>query len=197
MPKPGVLERELLALEAQLRKVETEYTMYFSGRAARAPIESRAALDRAFKRFDRAHFDAPVVRFRFSTLQARYSSFADLWDRGVRAREEGRPGPFARATPDTAASPSQSEVVHAATFNDPVQELDKLRDLYEALMDARRGEGHDTVPFHRFATLVKDQVRTLQARHPGDEVWFRVTRRDGKVSLAARAVRQGDDRQDG
>jgi hypothetical protein len=180
----------LHALEAQLRKVESEYTMYFAGRTARAPMESRAALDRAFKRFDRVHFESPVLRFRFSTLQARYSSFGDLWDRGVRAREEGRAGPFARPAPEPAAA-AREDVVHATTFTDPVQELDKLRDLYDVLMQARRDEGQEAVPFHRFASLVKEQVRTLQARHPGDEVWFRVTRRDGKVSLAARAVRHG------
>ncbi len=196
MPKPSAAERELLALEAQLRKVETEYTMYFSGRVARAPVESRAALDRAFKRFDRTTFEGPVLRFRFSTLQARYATFSDLWERGVRAREEGRPGPFARPVPDVVPPPEQEEVVHAASFSDPVHELDKLRDLYEALMEARRSEGHETVPFHKFATLVKDQVRSLQAKHPGDQVCFRVTRREGKVSLAARAVRHDGGRQD-
>jgi hypothetical protein len=183
-------ERELQALEAQLKKVESEYTMYFSGRTNRPPVESRAALDRAFKRVDRTPFESPVLRFRFSTLQARYSSFGELWDRGVRAREEGRAGPFARPAPEPAAAP-QDEVVHAATFRDPVQELDKLRELYDALMQARREEGRAAVPFHKFASLVKDQVQTLQARHPGDQVWFRVTRRDGKVSLAARAIRHG------
>lgn len=191
MSHPSAPERELQALEAQLRKVEAEYTMYFSGRTNRPPYESRAALDRAFKRVDRPYFDSQVLRFRFSTLQARYSSFADLWDRGVRAREEGRAGPFARHAPEPARPAAPDEVVHAAAFRDPVQEGDKLRDLYEALMQARREEGHDPVPFHRFANLVKAQVQTLQAKHPGERVWFRVTRREGKVTLAARAVGEG------
>ncbi len=191
MSKPSVIDRELQALAAQMKKVETEYTMYFSGRTPRPPIEARAALDRAFRRFDRAPLDSPVARFRFSTLQARHSTFTDLWDRGVRAREEGRAGPFSR--PAAEAPPAVAdEVVHAASLEDPVRELDALRDLYEALMHARRDEGHAAVPFHKFAAMVKEQVHDLQQRHPGDEVWFRVTRRDGKVSLAARAVRRGD-----
>jgi hypothetical protein len=171
-----------------LKKVEAEYTMYFSGRTGRPPIESRAALERAFKRFGRTPFDSPVTRFQFTTLQARYSSFSDLWDRGVRAREEGRGGPFMRQPPAVPA-PASDEVVHATAFRDPVQEMAKLRDLYDALMDARRDEGHEVVPFHRFATLVREQVKALQDRHPGDQVWFRVTRQAGKVNLTARAVR--------
>lgn len=192
MPKPSALERELQALAAQLKKVEAEYTMYFSGRNGRPPIDSRAALDRAFKRFDRLPFDTPVARFQFTTLQARYSSFSDLWDRGVRAREEGRGGPFVKAPP-AAAPVGSDELLHAAVFHDPLQEMDKLRELYEALMQARRDDGQAAVPFHRFAGLIRDQVRTLQERHPGDEIRFLVTRHDGKVNLTARAEKVAGD----
>lgn len=190
MPQPSPLERDLQALAAQLKKVEAEYTMYFAGRSARPPVESRAALDRAFKRFDRAHIDSPVTRFQFTNLQARYSSFGDLWDRGVRAREEGRGGPFMRTPLEAPApSPVPEALLHATALRDPVQEIDKLRDLYDALMQARREDGQDAVPFHKFATLVRDQVTTLQERHPDDQVWFRVTRQAGKVHLSARAVK--------
>lgn len=188
MPKPSAPERELQALALHLKKVESEYTMYFAGRTPRPPVESRAALDRAFKRVDRLPMDTPVMRFQFSTLQARYSSFSDLWDRGVRAREEGRGGPFVR--PAAAAAPTPGdEVLHATVLSDPVQELDKLRELYEALMQARRDEGHGAVPFHRFAGLIRDQVQTLKDRHPGEGVRFLVTRHEGKVNLTARAVK--------
>lgn len=191
MAKPGGVERELQALAAQLRKVEAEYTMYFSGRTARPPLESRAALDRAFRQYDRAHFETPALRFQFQTLQARHSSFSDLWDRGVRAREEGRPGPFARP-PAPGSVPATEEVVLSTSFSDPAREADKLHDLYEAMMEVRRAEGQDAVPFHKFASLVREQVRALQERHPGDEVRFKVTRREGKAHLTAQAVKHGE-----
>lgn len=194
MQKPSALERELQVLAGQLKKVETEYTMYFSGRTNRPPVESRAALDRAFKRFDRMTFDGPISRFRFTTLQARYSSFADLWDRGVRAREEGRGGPFARPTGATPAPVADGdELLHATVFADPMQEMDKVRDLYDALMQARREGGRAAVPFHRFAGLVREQVKTLQEKNPGDQVRFLVTRHDGQVNLTARAVKASAD----
>ena len=207
-PSRAPLERELHVLAAQLRKVEAEYTMYLSGRGGRPPVESRAALDRAFKRFDRAAFDTPIVRFQFTTLQARYSSFCDLWDRGVRAREEGRGGPVVRQRQATAAPPATSdELVHEASFRRtspaavPVragtmalaEELDTLRDLYDALMQASRDEGHRAVPFHAFAGLVRDQVRMLQERHPGDDVRILVTRHEGRIKLTARAVKVAAD----
>lgn len=190
MPEPSALEHELHALAGLLRKLETEYNMYFAGRTSRPPLESRAIVERAVRRFDRAHFETPVLRFQFTTLQSRYSSFADLWDRGVRAREEGRPGPFSRKPQDAGQEGAAGDhVVHVTAFSDPVQEIDKLRDLYDALMQARRETGRDIVPFHRFAQLVKQQVSTLRRRNPRDTVSFRVSTCDGKVSLKARAVR--------
>lgn len=188
MAKLEGVERELQALAAQLRKVEAEYTTYFSGRSARPPVESRAALDRAFRQYDRARFDTPVLRFQFQTLQARHSAFTDLWDRGVRAREEGRAGPFVRPVAPGVA-PVSDEVVLSTPISDPSRQPEQLHDLYETMMEVRRAEGHDAVPFHKFASLVREQVRTLQERHPGNDVWFTVTRRDGKAHLTAQAVK--------
>lgn len=189
MARPEGVARELEALAAQLRKVEAEYTTYFSGRTSRPPLESRAALDRAFRQYDRARFDTPVLRFQFQTLQARHSAFTDLWDRGVRAREEGRAGPFARPSAPSRSAMAE-EVVMTTAINDPARQPEQLHDLYETMMEVRRAEGHDVVPFHKFASLVRDQVRTLQERHPGDEVWFKVTRREGRAHLTAQAVKR-------
>ena len=88
------LDRELQILESDLRKLEGEYNMYFAGRLPRPPWETRARVEAAVKKLDRSHIQNYGDRFRFSTLQARFSAFIDLWDRGLRAREEGRPGPF-------------------------------------------------------------------------------------------------------
>ena len=40
--------------------------------------------------------EGSTQRFRYNTLQQRVRTFADMWGRGLRAREEGRPGPFSR-----------------------------------------------------------------------------------------------------
>jgi len=185
---PSAVDRELQGLGADLRKLEAEYTMYFAGRLPRPPFEARARFDQALKRLERLPEGTSVQRFQFAALQARYSSFADLWDRGVRAREEGRPTPFTRPGQSSASldAADGGTIVHTTSLADPVKQLDKLRDLYDALMDARRAAGHDAVPFHRFADLVKRQVSDLQQRHRAAEVSFRVVVEDGKVSFKAR-----------
>jgi hypothetical protein len=192
------LEQEFQALSVELRKLEGEYNMYFAGRTPRPPIEARNRVDQMFKRMDRRQMDTASMRFRVQTLQSRYSSFVDLWDRALRAREEGRPSPLFRqrtvAPPPTssastpAAEPAaQAAVEHprAVTFTDPKQENDKLQTLYDALMEARRQAGETNVPFHKFADLVKEQTQRLKKKGL-DEVTFSITTTDGRVNLTAK-----------
>jgi hypothetical protein len=187
---------DLNQLTADLKQLEAEYNMFFAGRLPRPPWETRGRVDALFKRWDRRRIDTSVDRFRFQTLQSRYASFVDLWDRGQRAREEGRPGPFSsavsRAPVPKKEAPQEHRILHVTAFRDPLREMDKLHALYDSLMDARREAGDDVVPFHKFATLVKDQVTKL--RDSGSpEVAFRVAMKDGRVNFTARALKGSEE----
>ena len=61
------------------------------------------------KQYDRGHIQNTGDRFRFETLQSRFPTFVDLWDRGLRAREEGRPGPFAQPLPKARSKPTEAD----------------------------------------------------------------------------------------
>jgi hypothetical protein len=184
------IDRDLQRLEVGLKQLEAEYNMFFSGRLPKPPWETRAQVEALVKQYDRAYISNYGDRFRFQTLQARFATFIDLWDRGMRAREEGRSGPFAqkRAQKGPEKRAPEDRILHVAAFRDPVREIDKLTDLYESLVEARREVGEEAVPFHKFAELVKNQVKKL--RDTGTpEVAFRVAVKDGKVNLTARALK--------
>jgi hypothetical protein len=191
---PSTLERDLTRLEADLKQLEAEYNMFFSGRLPKPPWETRARVEALVKQFDRAHIPNTGDRFRFTTLQARFQAFVDLWDRGLRSREEGRPGPFAQPRPvkEPEKKAPQNRIVRVSSFRDPVREIDKLTELYESLAEARREVGEQAPPFHKFADLVKKQVNRLK-QDGGAEVAFRVSVKDGKVSFTARALKGASD----
>ena len=195
MPDLTEVQKDLLALAAGLKQLEAEYNMFFSGRAKRPPWETRNRVAALVKKWDRGYIQSAADRFQFDTLQRRFQTFVDLWDRGLRAREEGRPGPFVHQQPAAQAEARKKEadqkVVHVAQFQDPMREMDKLHTLYDSLMDARREAGDEVVPFHRFAALVKDQVNKLQASGT-QEVAFRVAVVDGKVNFTARGLKDGE-----
>jgi hypothetical protein len=186
------MDRELQMLEVELKRLEAEYNMYFGGRLPRPPWETRKHVEAMVKRLDRAHISNYGDRFRFSSLQTRFTKFVELWDRGLRAKEEGRPGPFAYGKkteePKRPAKPRE-RLVHTTSFSDPVREVDKLRDLYHNLLDARREAGQEDIPFHKFAELVRTQVDQLKQKGSA-EVAFRVALKDGKVAFTAKGTKK-------
>jgi hypothetical protein len=191
---PPSIDKDLTRLEGELKQLEAEYNMFFSGRLPKPPWETRARVEAMVKQFDRAYIPNTGDRFRFSTLQSRFATFVDLWDRGQRAREEGRPGPFMHQRPakEAAKRGPDDRIVHVSSFRDPVREIDKLTELYESLAEARREVGEDAPPFHKFADLVKNQVKKLR-QSGSPEVAFRVAVKDGKVSFTARALKGVDE----
>jgi hypothetical protein len=192
---PSPFDLELQRLEAALKQLENEYSQFFAGRLRRPPSETRARVETMVKAIDRRPILNTGDRFRFTSLQTRYSKLIDLWDRALRAREEGRVGPLAppRADPPPAAPTSErpaARVMHVASFRDPAQEMDTLHKLYDSLVEARQAVGEDAVPFHKFAELVSTQVSKLKSAG-NEEVAFRVAVKDGKVALTAKGVRGG------
>ena len=93
MPELSDIQRDLDIQAGELRRLEIEYSMFFIGRLPRPPWETRRRVETLLKRWDNTHIRVSLDRFRFSTLQPRYSTFSDLWDREMRAREMGRTGP--------------------------------------------------------------------------------------------------------
>ena len=191
---PPSIDRDLTRLEAELKQLEAEYNMFFSGRLPKPPWDTRSRVEAEVKKIDRGHIPNTGDRFRFTTLQSRYATFIDLWDRGLRAREEGRPGPFAQkhSSIEPAKKGPEDRILHVSSFRDPVREIDKLTDLYESLAEARREIGEEAPPFHKFADLVKSQVKKLR-QNGSPEVAFRVAVKEGKVSFTARALKGADD----
>lgn len=204
VPQHTDLERELHLIGTTLRKLETEYNQYFAGQSKRPPLDSRRRLDQMIDRLDRAYITSPVDRFRLGTLQSRYATFSELWDRALRAREEGRPGPFSKparaadsaasAAPSAPAAPAAppptpppvDHVFGSVTLSAADAEEDKVRTLYQTLVKAREAAGTtDPFPFDRFADIVKGQVARFQ-QSGSSAVAFRVSTREGRVVFTAR-----------
>jgi hypothetical protein len=191
-PRPSEFDLEMAQLEAEIRKLEAEYNMFFAGRLPRLPWETRARVEKLMKRYDRMPLRNTAQRFRFDTVQARFVKFCELWERTLKSREEGRvvrghrPPAAAAPAADRRAEP-QHKVVHVAAIRDPSRDADQMKTLYEQLSKARQEAGAKPLPFNQFAAVVKAQVTKLG----GDKtVKFRVSIQDGKVTLAARADRE-------
>ena len=71
MAEQSATQRDLDLLAADLKRLEAEYNMYFSGRLPRPPLETRSRVQAMVKRYDRGVSMSTGDRFRFETLQSR------------------------------------------------------------------------------------------------------------------------------
>ena len=67
-PDTSDIERELATLEADLKRLEAEYNMFFAGRLPRPPWETRARVEAIVKRIDRSSKTNYGEKFRFDHL---------------------------------------------------------------------------------------------------------------------------------
>jgi hypothetical protein len=86
----------------------------------------------------------------------------------------------------------EDRIFRVSTFSDPASEPQKVRELYDSFIEARKQAGQDRVEYERFEHLVNAQVKAIQSKGAG-EVAFRVAIQDGKVAFTARAMRGADD----
>jgi hypothetical protein len=189
-PERSAVDRDLQQLEVNLKRLEAEYNMFFSGRLPKPPWETRKLVADMVTKYDRGYIANYGDRFRFTTLQSRFAAFIDLWDRALGAKEEGRSSPLVHQRKDVPERPKKPEdrILLVASFSNVIREQDKLHDLYDSLVEARKEVGQEAVPFHKFAEIVKGQVKKL--RDDGNaEVAFRVAVKDGKVAFTARALK--------
>lgn len=196
------IDRDIDRLEAAVKKLETEYNLFFAGRVAKPPAEARARVEADLKKLDRTPIQHTATRFRFTTIQARFVALAELWERTQRNKEEGRALPAGTRRNDLPADASPhgsmghrqrpgEDVRFGVTLSEPHRERRSLTALYDALAAARREVGAADVPFPRFEAMVLSQVGKVRAAG-GSDVFFRVYVKDGKAHFTARSASNRD-----
>jgi pyruvate/2-oxoglutarate dehydrogenase complex dihydrolipoamide acyltransferase (E2) component len=205
-------DKQMQHLDAEIRRLEAEYNMFFAGRLPRPPFETKNRVHALVKKHDNSFIRNTADRFRFETLQTRYYKFMELVDKQMTARELGRPV-IGRpsAAPPKAAAPPPAEAPRSAqgAAGAPPSAADRAREaaeknaervvkfgradagadsrvkeLYEQLAAAKKQVGEAPVAYERVAALVKAQVTKFADE--GTNVAFRIALKDGKVSLTVK-----------
>ena len=205
----SALEEDLARIEEGTFKLQKDWDRFFSGQERKAPFEAKQRLDRLIRRYIGVEIRNNVERFRFQSLTARYNTLSDLWNRKLRAIEEGRPlssmqlkhvrdaeeAIVARAAPvapqaqgsrgSETPGPARSEI-RLSTLRD---DDGGVRDLYAQFKAARESVGEPEVRFESFKKLISQQRARLLDEKDAVAVDFRVAVQDGKVALKAKPVR--------
>ncbi len=73
-----------------MEQVHLLYGQFFSGVERLPPIERRKQLDQVVNMLSSMSKPTQVLQFRFKTVQARYRTYCEQWDRKLRELENGR-----------------------------------------------------------------------------------------------------------
>jgi hypothetical protein len=193
-----VWERELGVLEEALHRLSAEYDAFLYGTASKPPSESRKHVDQMLRRLSSANFEVAAERYRFNTLQGRYATMIERWERLQNEKESGRRpgmyGHFAAASPPRETPSGGRHFVGSpnAGASRSVEAREEAasadRRLFEKYVAARkaRGENVEGYVFQKFAeSLAKERAR-LAERLGSEDVVFDVAEREGRVKLVAR-----------
>jgi hypothetical protein len=210
-PPKSDWDKQMQHLDAEIRRLEAEYNMYFAGRLPRPPFETKNRVHALVKKHDNSFIRNTADRFRFETLQTRYYKFMELVDKQMTARELGRPmigrpaaapKPSVAAPPAEAAQAAQVADAHASAAERGRESAEKnaekvvkfgradaaadarVKELYEQLAAAKKQVGEAPVAYERVAALVKAQVTKFADE--GTSVAFKIALKDGKVSLTVK-----------
>jgi hypothetical protein len=215
MPAPDknqgtmTLEEELKSLDTEIRRLKVQYDLYFAGNAPRPPTDQHNALGRAMRKLQGIEFRNMADRFLYNNVVNKFNTFQELWNKQLRAKEEGtRVHPLAlraaqraalaenggsaepKAPPLKTPSPVRPAAPQAA-WRVPARGGDEtaVRRLYEGYMAARKASGDERpLPYEAFAREVGRQANALQAKGDCESVEFKIYSRDNKVTLKVRAV---------
>jgi hypothetical protein len=201
------LEEELKSLDTEIRRLKVQYDLYFAGNTPRPPTDQHNALGRAMRKMQGVEFRNMADRFLYNNVVNKFNTFQELWNKLMRAKEEGTrvhplalraaqraaqaengggAGPKARKPSPSPASaaPPQAWRVPAAGGDDAT-----VRRLYEGFMAARKASGDARpLPYEAFAREVGKQATALRAKGDCESVEFKIYSRDNKVTLKVRAV---------
>ena len=170
-------------LDRDIQQLKIDFERFFTGNLPTPPEEFRTAVRQQIQNLRAKPMQALVDRFRLNTLEARFNTLNELFNRRLREREEGSTGRPSRLAPPTQRryDPYQGIVVGEAPPPEAIQAL--YRELYE---DDAPSTGSN---FRRFHTYLLGQMAAIRERSGCDEVSFRVASEGGQLKLKAKPVR--------
>jgi len=186
------LARSITNLENNLATLIREWDRFFCGDRKVPPVSERLALERGLRRLVEHPARQRALQFKVEQLQHRFMTYAQMWERMLREREEGR-GTFAlkRAAGATLPPPPPPPLPRTEPDKPAAASVDKgsrEETLFDRYIAARQQVGQSTsIDKQVFSSQIAEKQKKLEAKL-GNKVKFDVVVEDGKVRLAARKL---------
>jgi hypothetical protein len=183
------IDEQLNRLEDEIRRLKVEFDIFFNGGAVKPPYDTKYRVESLVKRLYDVRGMSFGQRFRYNSLVSRFNVYKELWRRNIKEREEG-----STREREAIVEPVKKHLPAVVRCCDPAAEPDKVRELYDHLVRAKRscGEPVDDVSFDRFERMIGAQVRQIKEKLNCEEIEFTIEIADGAVKFKAKAAKAGE-----
>jgi hypothetical protein len=189
----ATIDEELSQMERDIRQLKIEYDMYFGGGRKRPPTEVEWRIELLIKRYGERGGDMKFAqRFRYNNLTQTYAKYKDVFRKRMAQREEGTvQRHFGAAAKAIEAERAKTHPVTPQVFrmvcSEPENEAQKVDQLYEAFVNAKKQAGEEVEKLTRsgFNEFVKKKTKDLQTKKNCRDVEYVVETVDGQVKLKA------------
>jgi hypothetical protein len=167
-------------LGRDVKQLQVDYERFFNGALPFPPEELRNRIQSQLRQLRNLNLTAAVDNFRLADLEARYNTYAELWNRRVRDLEEGR---HAAARPAAAAAAPHYDVERGILIAGTVEPA-----AAEALYHGLARSEAPKFDLDSFRAYLERQAAAIRTRTGCGQVQFRLADEDGKMKLKARPV---------
>jgi hypothetical protein len=171
--------------EDSVNRLKLDYDIFFNGGAERIPQTAHDAVSLDLKRLFAVGAFTYAQRYRLNSLAARFSSYNALWQRNLRAIEQGRkPGYTPTLEARDRLRSDVDVVIGSANDNGSIDKL--LQAFCDAKDLAGQSGAVDPMAFER---LITSKLSQIQHEKSCGAVIFTVSIEDGKVHLKTKPKR--------
>jgi hypothetical protein len=177
------IQEDLLIFEEDLKKLIIEYEKYFLGLEKREPLTQLAALERFTRKFLSSPINNTMMKFRYNTLVAKFSTYKQYWHKINLLIENGKYSrdrfkmqmhklspPLAKHEPEPVAEHNEAMAM-----------------LHRQYLAARKAckLPEKEIPLDSIRQLVEKQKPLILAKHKCSSVEFKVVIEDGAPKIKA------------
>jgi hypothetical protein len=194
------LSEDIDILNVQIRQLQTKWELFFTGVESKPPNELQRKVEKLIREYAFQEISNSAERFRYQSLTARFNTFNELWQKRLRAREEGKTfgvhGLKADVLPPPA--PEREHRIPAGgggigrefRIGNSEGDDEQVQALYKRYVEERERLGEGEAPaYESFRQLIGQQTAKILGDKGARAVDFRLDSSKGKVSLKARIVK--------
>ncbi|TWJ33420.1 MXAN_5187 C-terminal domain-containing protein [Geobacter argillaceus] len=177
------VQEDIYLFEQRLNDLVVKYEQYFLGLEKREPLKLLDDVERQSRKYATTKISNTMLKFRYNSLVARFSSYRQYWGRIIRLIEEGKYSRDRAKMARHALLPPAPEPVSSV----PPEAEQVYRDYLAARRACNLNSG--TISPEKIADLIAQQQPLIQKRYGTDRITFVVVIENGVPKIKARPQR--------